>query len=235
MNLITAQARTIFSLRATWVYLALVFFGMGAGPTLYSALAGPIEAPNLLVSSDLAVIVMVAGAAMTVGSEHARGMVGWQYLSTQRRAGLVLSQSFLLWVAFLVAALTGVALAWVGASVVGGVDMAGFEWSMFSAPVLEWSVFTLLAAGLAGVLRSGAFATVIVLADILVLEFALSSIPSDTAHQIAAWMPLMNVLQLGGIDMGFDRPTWLAGLTLAVTVGATLGGAVLVAKRRAVR
>lgn len=103
--------------------------------------------------------------------------------------------------------------------------------------LLDWTVFPLLAAGLAWVLNSGSLAAMIVLADYLVVEIPLTSLPVPSLHKVAAWLPGMNIQLLahGEINIAPDRPLWLAGLTLAVGVLLVLLGAVATARHRAVK
>ena len=102
MNALISESRKLFSLRSTWIYLAVVSAGMAAGAVLLAwandfngTVDGKFEAVDVSISGSLAIVVMVFAAAMMVGGDQSKGTVSWSYLSSNRRVGIVLSLSLI--------------------------------------------------------------------------------------------------------------------------------------------
>ncbi|WP_297846922.1 ABC transporter permease, partial [uncultured Corynebacterium sp.] len=170
MNTVVSESRKLFSLRSTWVYLAIVALGMTAGGVLtawgydFNGTAdGKFQSSDVLAASDLAMVVMIFASAMMVGNDLGKGTVAWSYLSSNRRVGIVLSQFVVILVSLLFAATLGIAVGTLLIAALGGdINFASFyQWPDCNRVVfayLEWAGFSLLAMGLAYLLRSGTFA-----------------------------------------------------------------------------
>ena len=84
MNALISESRKLFSLRSTWIYLAVVSAGMAAGAVLLAwandfngTVDGKFEAVDVSISGSLAIVVMVFAAAMMVGGDQSKGTVSW--------------------------------------------------------------------------------------------------------------------------------------------------------------
>ncbi|MDU7511933.1 MAG: ABC transporter permease, partial [Corynebacterium sp.] len=137
MNTVVSESRKLFSLRSTWVYLAVVALGMAAGGVLMAwgyefngSVDGKFQSSDVLAASDLAMVVMIFASAMMVGGDLGKGTVAWSYLSSNRRVGIVLSQFLVILVSLLLAATLGIAVGTLLIAAFGGdIDFTSFyEW-----------------------------------------------------------------------------------------------------------
>ncbi|TKW69029.1 MAG: ABC transporter permease [Staphylococcus hominis] len=218
MNTVVSESRKLFSLRSTWVYLAIVALGMTAGGVLtawgydFNGTAdGKYQSSDVLAASDLAMVVMIFASAMMVGGDLGKGTVAWSYLSSNRRVGIVLSQFLVILVSLLLAATLGIAVG----------TLPGFS---------------LLAMGLAYLLRSGTFAAMILVVEFFVLETALMAFDASWAEALLSCLPFANMQTLVlGSDLGpLDHSRGVSALILGVTLAVCVGGACAVSRRRSV-
>lgn len=242
LKFITGEAVKLFSLRSTWIYLILSAAAMFAAALLIMWSWGtgePVTVARLFTGGDLSMIIVVFAAAMMAAADLTRGTVAWSYLSNNRRTGMLAAQVPLIVAAVTVAVSLGVGLAVpviyaLGGSVDFTVD-AGTTETVVSYYV-QWIVFATLAALLAVILRSGAFAAMIVIAEIFVVEAMLGAIGIDALRPVLDLLPLANIRVLSaGEFAGITHGRPAAAVILAVTVAVFAMGAALVVRRRAVR
>lgn len=241
-NILASEATKLFSLRSTWIYLVLSAGAMWASAMLTVWAFGP-EAPldltYLFTGADLSLIIVVFAAAMMASADLTRGTTGWSYLMSNNRVGQLGVQVPMIALSVILATTVGVALAVPGVYLLGGsldFTMTAAVQSSLTSYYAQWTVFTLLAALLAVLLRSGAFSAMILIAEIFVVEAMLGAIG------IAALKPILNVLPLANIRvlaMGefADIPhgPMVAGLILTVTIVLFFAMAGAVVRSRAVR
>ncbi|WP_288794062.1 ABC transporter permease [uncultured Corynebacterium sp.] len=248
MNALISESRKLFSLRSTWIYLAVVSAGMAAGAVLLAwandfngTVDGKFEAVDVSISGSLAIVVMVFAAAMMVGGDQSNGTVSWSYLSSNRRVGIVLSQFFIITFSLLLAATLGMVVATLLITAFGGdFNFDSFmHWpdnNGFILAYVEWTVFILLATSLAYLLRSGALAAMILVAEYFVIETALDAVSAPWAKAILRVLPDANAwgLVMGANRSGDEQSRAGAAVILIVMILLTVGGACAVARRRSV-
>lgn len=248
MNTVVSESRKLFSLRSTWVYLAIVALGMAAGGVLMAwgydfngSVDGKFQSSDIAIASELAVVVMIFASAMMVGGDLGKGTVAWSYLSSNRRVGIVLSQFAVILVALLLAATFGMAVGALLIAAFGGdINLASFtRWpdcNQFVLAYVEWIGFTFLSMGLAYLLRSGTFAAMILVVEFFVVETALIAFNTSWAQSILNVMPFANMqtLVLGSEVGGLDHSRGVCALILGVMLAVCVGGACVVSRRRSV-
>ena len=193
------------------------------------------------ISGSLAIVVMVFAAAMMVGGDQSKGTVSWSYLSSNRRVGIVLSQFFIITFSLLLAATLGMVVATLLITAFGGdFNFDSFmHWpdnNGFILAYVEWTVFILLATSLAYLLRSGAFAAMILVAEYFVIETALDAVSAPWAKAILRVLPDANAwgLVMGANRSGDEQSRAVAAVVLIVMIVLTVGGSCAVARRRSV-
>jgi len=201
---------------------------------------GKFEAVDVSISGSLAIVVMVFAAAMMVGGDQSKGTVSWSYLSSNRRVGIVLSQFFIITFSLLLAATLGMVVATLLITAFGGdFNFDSFmHWpdnNGFILAYVEWTVFILLATSLAYLLRSGAFAAMILVAEYFVIETALDAVSAPWAKAIRV-LPDANAwgLVMGANRSGDEQSRAVAAVVLIVMIVLTVGGSCAVARRRSV-
>lgn len=248
MNTVVSESRKLFSLRSTWVYLAIVALGMAAGGVLtawgydFNGTAdGKFQSSDVLAASDLAMVVMIFASAMMVGGDLGKGTVAWSYLSSNRRVGMVLSQFVVILVSLVLAATLGIAVGTLLIAAFGGdIDFTSFyQWPDCNRVVfayLEWAGFSLLAMGLAYLLRSGTFAAMILVVEFFVVETALMAFDTSWAETLLSCLPFANMqtLVLGSDSGPLDHSRGVSALILGITLAVCVGGACVVSRRRSV-
>ncbi len=240
MNTVVSESRKLFSLRSTWVYLAVVALGMAAGGVLTAwgydfngSVDGKFQSSDVLAASELAVVVMIFASAMLVGADLGKGTVAWSYLSNNRRVGIVLSQFVVILISLLLAATLIAAFG-------GDINFASFyQWPDCKRVVfayVEWGGFSLLAMGLAYLLRSGTFAAMILVVEFFVLETALTAFDTSWAKALLSCLPFANMqtLVLGGESGPLDHSRGVSALILVLILAVCVGGACVVSGRRSV-
>lgn len=242
LNTIASEATKQFSLRSTWIYLALSAGAMFASAMLTAWAFGPdapLDLTYLFTGADLSLILVIFAAGMMASADLTRGSIGWSYLMNNNRLRQLAVQVPLIAGSVTLAATAGVVLAIPGFYLLG--DSVDFSWSTevqstITSYYAQWLIFTLLAALLAVILRSGAFAAMILVAEIFVIESMLGY------AGIEALEPILNVLPLGNIRVlalgefaGIPHGPVVAGAILAVTVALFFAVAAVVVRRRAVR
>lgn len=247
MPLFLSQIRALFSLRVTWIYLALIALGM-AIPDVLAAMAMGKEhtmgLEDLFIPQQLVLILMIFGGAMIGGAELTKGSIGWLYLSTNRRVSLMVIRTVLLVAAFVFSATVGVLagaliLAAVGYRLDLGFLGDGRVLQELSAVYATWVVFTVLAVLLTYALGRGVYAAMILLVDIFLVETTLLVLEPSWAKFLARILPLANVQTMTlGKESGFvvaaENGYIGAGLIVVVTVALLLAIAGRAVHRRAV-
>lgn len=238
MNIFSSEIRKLISIRATWVYAAIIAIGIAAGAILNAYLQGmdtPFDASAVTVAGDLAMLVIIFAVANTIGADMTRGTQAWSFLHTNRRAGVVAASSLITSASFLLAGVVGMLVSWLGLTVLGGdVDLS--SWTPITMVLARWGVFALLAALLAYVLRSGTFSAMVLLADVFVLEIMMGLASADWVRRLTTLLPLGNASVLGaGSFPGIDHDRGTAGLILAITIGGAFAGAAAIVERRSVK
>lgn len=238
MNIFSSEIRKIVSIRATWVYAAIIAIGMAAGAILSAYVQGmdtPFDASAVTVAGDLAMLVIIFAVANTIGADMTRGTQAWSFLHTNRRAGVVAASSFISSAFFLLAGVVGMLAAWLGVTALGGhVDLS--SWTPIYIVLARWGVFAPLAALLAYVLRSGTFSAMVLLADVFVFEIMLGLASADWVRRLTELLPMGNASVLGsGSFPGIDHDRGTAALILAITIGITFAGAAIIVDRRSVK
>ncbi|WP_394286629.1 ABC transporter permease [Corynebacterium kefirresidentii] len=248
MNTVVSESRKLFSLRSTWVYLAVVALGMAAGGVLTAwgydfngSVDGKFQSSDVLAASELAVVVMIFASAMLVGADLGKGTVAWSYLSNNRRVGIVLSQFVVILISLLLAATLGILVAILLIAAFGGdINFASFyQWPDCKRVVfayVEWGGFSLLAMGLAYLLRSGTFAAMILVVEFFVLETALTAFDTSWAKALLSCLPFANMqtLVLGGESGPLDHSRGVSALILVLILALCVGGACVASRRRSV-
>lgn len=248
MNTVVSESRKLFSLRSTWVYLAVVALGMAAGGVLMAwgydfngSVDGKFQSSDVLAASELAVVVMIFASAMLVGADLGKGTVAWSYLSSNRRVSIVLSQFLVILTSLLLAATLGILVATLLIAAFGGdINFASFyQWPDCNRVVfayVEWAGFSLLAMGLAYLLRSGTFAAMILVVEFFVLETALAAFDTSWAKAILSCLPFANMqtLVLGGDSGPLDHSRGVSALVLGIILAVCVGGACVASGRRSV-
>lgn len=241
-RIITSEAIRFFSLRSTWVYLLLSGGAMFAAALLTAWAVGPetpMTVPLLFTGADLSLIIVVFAASMMASADLTRGTVAWSYLTDNRRVGMLAAQVPLIAVAVTLASSLGVGLAVPVVFTFGGsVDLAlgeGTGESLVSY-YAQWLIFSALAALLAVILRSGAFAAMIIIAEIFVIEAMLGAFGIEALRPVLDLLPLANVRVLAHgefADITHGRPAAAVILVATLVLFAVL--AALILRRRPVR
>lgn len=241
-NILASEATKLFSLRSTWIYLVLSAGAMWASAMLTAWASSPdtpLDLTYLFTGADLSLIIVVFAAAMMASADLTKGTIGWSYLMSNNRLGQLAAQVPLIALAVTLAATIGVALAIPGVYLLGGsIDftLSAAVQSALTSYYTQWLVFTLLAALLAVILRSGAFSAMILIAEIFVVESMLGFIGIDALKPILNVLPLANIRVLAiGEFADIPHGPAMAGVILAVTVVLFFGIAGVVVRRRAVR
>lgn len=241
MSFLQSQARALFSLRATWIYLGIICLGMAGIGFLVAFGTGKEEelvAAGFLVNpGQFALLVMVFGAAMLPGADLTKGTLGWCYLSTNHRFALLLSQVALLIAAFSAATVLGAAVSVLLVLALGyKVDFAldKEQWQGIATVFSEWIVFSILAVLLTYIFGRAVYAVMLLVLDLFLLEMSLNLMPQEWAHKLVQLLPMRNtmVMALGAEPGEIGR---LGATLIIVTLIALLGAAAWrITDRRAV-
>lgn len=241
-NILASEATKLFSLRSTWIYLVLSAGAMWASAMLTAWAFGPevpLDLTYLFTGADLSLIIVVFAAAMMASADLGKGTIGWSYLMSNNRIGQLGAQVPLIAVSVILAATIGVALAVPGVYLLGGsldFTMTAAVQASLTSYYAQWIVFTLLAALLAVILRSGAFSAMILIAEIFVVESMLGAIGIEALKPILNVLPLANIRVLAlGEFADIPHGPMVAGVILAVTIVLFFAVAGVVVRRRAVR
>ncbi|MGV0381250.1 ABC transporter permease [Corynebacterium segmentosum] len=244
MNTIVSESRKIFSLRSTWVYLAIITVGLTAANVLMGAIRtddSVLQSSDLAIGAIFAVVIMIFSSATLVGGDLQKGTVAWSYLSTNRRLQVLSSQIFVITVANVAAAaLAGMLGMLFNAALGSSYDFSSFvhypDNAVFLFTFVEYIVYTLLATGLAYILRSGTFAAMLLIIEYFVIESVLTSMDMGWAKYILQILPDANLRTFfqGQDTFGLMAPQWASGVIVLAMVVAVLGGAAAVQRRRAV-
>lgn len=241
-NILASESIKLFSLRSTWIYLALcagAMFGAAALASLAVGEGNPMDLGYLFVGGDLSLIVVVFAAAMMAATDFTKGTAAWSYLTTNNRLGLVAVQLPLIALSVTLAATLGVGLA-VPFIVITGTEI-DFTLTETATTTLisyhaQWLVFAALAVLIAVILRSGAFAAMILIADFFVVEAMLRYAGIDAIKPVLDLLPLANIRVLAnGEYADVAHGPVAAGMILAVTIALIFAIAGWVVRRRAVR
>lgn len=244
MNTIVSESRKIFSLRSTWVYLAIITAGLTVANVLMEVIRNDDSAfhsSNVAISAIFAVVIMIFSSATLVGGDLKNGTVAWSYLSTNRRMKVLASQILVITVANVAAAaLAGILGMLINVALGASYDFSSFvhypDNAVFLFTFAEYIVYTLLATGLAYILRSGTFAAMLLIIEYFVIESVLTSLDAGWAKIILQILPDTNLRTFfqGQDTFGLMAPQWVSGIIVLAMVVAVLGGAAAVQRRRAV-
>lgn len=243
MHIFLSEARKLFSLRSTWIYLLITLGGMAAAPILDALLAADglnrnMPLVGLTNAGALASLVIIFSSAMMVGNDHKAGTVAWSFLSTNNRGGIVASQAILITLAQLAAAVLGMLLGFLGSTAVGATwDMSTFAEAQFPQWLVMWSLYSLLAVGLAWILRSGTYAAIIMLIEDMIIETTAPALPGEAGRLVTQILPGANAVAVTGNESaaGIEHGPTVAALILLIYLAVALVGGWLIACRRAVR
>lgn len=242
MNVLRSEIIKTFSVRSTWVYLALIVFGMAAFSVLISRFTDgtTFTLDQISGGADLVLLILIFAVASIIGADKSRKTLAWTYLSTNRRGMHLAVQTLLVVGACVLAGLLGLALGVLGVFAFGGTidwaassEFAGYGFTLSS--VVRWVFYGILAALLTRVLGSGVFAAMILVAEIFVLG-ALVGPGEGFLATLASLMPLPNTQTLvhgSNVILGIDHGRGFAAVVLGVLLAVAAAGAVWVAKRRA--
>ncbi|MGD7001020.1 ABC transporter permease [Corynebacterium halotolerans] len=241
-NTIASETIKLFSLRSTWIYLILSAGAM-FGSALLTALAfgpdTPLDLTYLFTGADLSLIIVIFAAAMMASADLTKGTVAWSYLMSNNRLGQLGAQVPIIALAVTLAATVGVALSVPGVYLLGGsldFTVTTDVQAVITSSYAQWLIFTLLAAMLAVLLRSGAFSAMILIADIFVVEAMLGMAGIAALKPFLDLLPLANIRVLAAGEFGdVSHGPLAAGIILAITVAVFFGVTGWVANRRAVR
>ncbi|KQB85357.1 hypothetical protein [Corynebacterium oculi] len=240
MSYLVSQARSLFSLRSTWVYLIITLLAVAALPVLVVLTTreeddGPLSLSGFFGGSDLICLVAIFAGAMLIGAEISRGSIGWMYLSTNHRLGIALARVTLLVLGFFAAITLGAAVAMLVVVALGhdvNFSPEGSDFLFILASYVEVAVFLVLAAMLTYVLGKAVYAAMILLIDMMILELAVTAYAeggASWAQALAHLLPRRNTaIMMLGEDSGYtvtgsDRPVAtlvLVGMVFAVTAAA---------------
>ena len=186
----------------------------------------------------LASLVIIFSSAMMVGNDHKAGTIAWSFLSTNNRGGIVASQAILITLAQIAAAVFGMLFGFLGSTAVGATwDMSTFAEAGFPQWIVMWGLYSLLAVGLAWILRSGTYAAILLLIEYMIIETAAPALPGDAGRLVNQILPGANAVAVTGNESaaGIEHGPAVAALILLVYLAAALVGGWLIARRRAVR
>lgn len=230
--MLTATIRETFSRPSAWVYLLLVCGGVAAGALVAAASLGldtTFDVSLLALPSDLAAIVVIAGAAMLASSPHTRGHIGYAYLARHNRGLEHALRITLIVVAFVVVGVLGMALGYLGLTAIGvKVDLAtfsdranagGYVW----AAVVRWAVFAALSAATAVMLRSAVGAMIVWIADFLILETALIITNTEWSQALLTVLPTNATQVIGLGEVSYSELTVPAATGVIIAWVAILG------------
>ncbi|MBC3185346.1 hypothetical protein H7347_01930 [Corynebacterium sp. zg-331] len=225
-----SQARALFSLRITWIYMAIIAASMTAIPmllTIGESRDEPFSFSSFFESGQIVLIVVLFGAAMIPGSDLVKGATAWCYLSHKNRFALMTAQLVVLLGAFLVAASLGVAVGILGVCALGfRVDfvLSKQDWASIASVYSQWIVLGTIALLLTYILGRAVYAALLMVLDALFLEVSLPLLGKDWAETLAQFLPLRNsIVVVQGVDaagMGTDIGQAAAAAILVVTIGA---------------
>ncbi|WCZ32738.1 ABC transporter permease [Corynebacterium massiliense] len=243
MHIFLSEARKLFSLRSTWIYLLITLGGMAAAPILDALLAADglnrnMPLVGLTNAGALASLVIIFSSAMMVGNDHKAGTIAWSFLSTNNRGRIVASQAILITLAQLAAAVLGMLLGFLGSTAVGATwDMSTFGEAQFPQWLVMWSLYSLLAVGLAWILRSGTYAAIIMLIEDMIIETTAPALPGEAGRLVTQILPGANAVAVTGNESaaGIEHGPTVAALILLIYLAVALVGGWLIACRRAVR
>ena len=243
MHIFLSEARKLFSLRSTWIYLLITLGGMAAAPILDALLAADglnrnMPLVGLTNAGALASLVIIFSSAMMVGNDHKAGTIAWSFLSTNNRGRIVASQAILITLAQLAAAVLGMLLGFLGSTAVGATwDMSTFGEAQFPQGLVMWSLYSLLAVGLAWILRSGTYAAIIMLIEDMIIETTAPALPGEAGRLVTQILPGANAVAVTGNESaaGIEHGPTVAALILLIYLAVALVGGWLIACRRAVR
>ncbi|MGP6172932.1 hypothetical protein [Corynebacterium sp. A21] len=245
MTIVSSELIKLFSIRSTWVYLALIT-AMGAAAAITQSLNYQTwdEVPavgwnELLIGADFALLIMIFAAAGIIGTDLSHKTITWSYLANNHRRMHLAAQVSLVALAVVLSALLGVLIAAMvnlGLGIRMDLGFNAQSLAPLSSALVQWVVFSLLSALCAVILRSGMFGAMIMLADFFVIEVMLGIAGIAWLEPVLNLLPLANsrVLGLGefgSVDHGRLGAAVILGLTIAV-LGAIAAAGV---QRRAVR
>ena len=234
LGLIRSEAIKLFSARTTWIYGMLTLLALFLPAFSYRFFVEQTDRftlDELLLAGTLGVLITMFGGAMIVGTDISRKTVAWSYLVSNARVTQMAVQIVLLVGFFLGMAAVGFAVA-VGIHMILGTDIT-FTWSQVGATAISLIFTPVLAALLTRILNSAVFATMILVADMLIIETLLRSLPSEAAHKIADILPFYNIALFS--EAHFDGATHgreAAAMILVATIAVAAVAAATLVRRR---
>lgn len=245
MTILKSELIKLFSIRSTWVYLALIAAVGGAAAILHSWSiqsfdeASDIDWGVLTVGADFALLVMIFAAAGMVGTDLSHKTITWSYLANNHRVGHLVVQVVAVVVAAVLSGVLGVLLAGAGNLVLGiemNLQFTATALRPVAAALVQWVVFAALSALFAVLLRSGMFGAMIVLADFFIIEVMLGIAGIDWLQPALNLLPLANSRVLGiGEFNGIEHGPVTAAVILVLTLGLVGTCAAWRVNRRPVR
>lgn len=242
MNILNSELIKLFTIRSTWIYLALISL-VGAGAAVmhsFSAQSWDANAligwSQLTVGADFALLIMIFAAAVLVGADLNHKTITWSYLSNNHRLAHLGIQAVTVVVALLVAAGLSIVLA-IGGNLVLGIPMdLSHNFAPLTSALVTWTVFSVSSALLTVIVGNGMFAAMILLADFFIIEVMLGIANIDWLRPVLDLLPLANSRVLGlGTFNAIEHGRPVAAVILIATIAIFSALAASRVQRRAVR